>query len=180
MDAELNDLGRNAYKEIPRTDIYTLSCAGGFLGCSMVFNVALAELLQSRQIPPKMVMHDFYVALVCVAMDGTIIYEEEPSMKYRQHGGNVVGVPYSFLEKIKSRIDGITKKASVSIAEQAEEVVIAYGKEMDPEKRQWLVTVAGYRKNVFSRVRFALSTRVNYINSNMGLKNRMAILLGNR
>lgn len=180
VDADLNDLGRNAYKETPRTDFYTLSCAGGLLGCSMVFNDKLAKLLQEKPIPEKIVMHDFYLALVCQACGGEILYEEKPSMKYRQHDGNVVGVSYGLLRKIKSRIAGITKKAPVSIADQARMVADAYGDMMDEEKLAWLKGIAIYRNSVSDGIRLAFSPRVKYINFNMGLKNRMAILLRNR
>ncbi len=180
VDAELKDLGRNAYKKIPPTDFYTLSCAGGLLGCTMVFNEALAEVIRNRPVPQKIVMHDFYIALVCLALNGDIIYEAEPSMKYRQHRANVVGVSHSFLGKVKSRMRDITRKAPVSIAEQAEAVLNAYGNEMDNKKTEWLQTVAEYKNGIVCKIQLAISNRVKYINSNMGFKNRLAILLGNR
>lgn len=180
VDAILNDLGRNVYKEIPKTDFYTMSCAGGLIGCTMVFNDALAKLIHEKPVPKKMIMHDFYTAIVCSACGGEVLYDDKPSMKYRQHGNNVVGISYTLLGKAKFGIDGISRKASVSIAEQAREVLDRYESEMTVEQQLWLKKVSVYRKNILTKLYMSASRKVKYINWKIGLKNRMSILLGNR
>lgn len=180
VDAELNDIGRNVYKKIPRTDFYTLSCAGGILGCTIIINDELVKLLRNKIVPNEIIMHDFYIALVCKSMGGKILYEDKVTMKYRQHGNNVVGVPYGLKRTIKSRIRDIVIKPTVSISNQAEEVLRIYGNIMFEEKRKWLQIVAEYKLCLINRIHLALSRKVKYINFNMGLKNRMAILLGNK
>ena len=180
VDAELNDIGKNVYTEIPRTDFCTLSCAGGILGCTIIINEGLAKHLRNKIIPKKIVMHDFYVALVCKALDGKILYENKATLKYRQHETNVVGVPYGLVRTIKSRMREIVKEPAVSISSQAEEIICIYGSEMLEEKRKWLQIVAEYKLCLTNRIYLALDRRVKYINFNIGLKNRIAILLGNR
>lgn len=180
VDAELNDIGRNVYKKIPRIDFYTLSCAGGILGCTIIINEKLVKLLRNEIIPKEIVMHDFYIALVCKSLGGDILYEDEVTMRYRQHGTNVIGVPYGLKRAIKSRIRDIVIKPTVSISNQAEEVLRIYGNKMFLEKRKWLQAVAEYKLCLLNKIQLALSRKVKYINFSMGLKIRIAILLGNR
>ena len=63
VNDKLKSLGRDVYKCDPKTDIYTLACAGGLLGCTMIFNCALAQMIQNYSIPERLVMHDFILRL---------------------------------------------------------------------------------------------------------------------
>lgn len=179
VDAELNSLGRNVYKHIPRTDFKTVACAGGLLGCTMIFNKQLACVIQDRKISEYMVMHDFFVALVCLAIGGKIIFDKNSYIKYRQHGNNTIGVPTNYLNTLKSRIADITRKAKISIAEQAQSVLNLYQDEIVDENKLWLKTIAGYRANLWCRIQLAFSIKTKYSSMNMAIKIRMAILLNN-
>jgi hypothetical protein len=56
-------------------------------GCTTLFNRAL---LRAVLPVPRVVMHDWWVAQ-CAAATGTILFIEEPTVLYRQHGANVLG-----------------------------------------------------------------------------------------
>lgn len=58
-------------------------------GCTMVFNKRLLILLK-RYIPNYIYMHDRWVIQVCAAVGGTIVYDEQPHILYRQHTDNVI------------------------------------------------------------------------------------------
>ena len=180
VDDNLKSLGRDVYKCDPKTDIYTLACAGGLLGCTMIFNCALAQMIQNYSIPERLVMHDFYIALVCVAVKGSIRYDEDSYMLYRQHENNVVGVSYGFLNKITSRCRDIVTREKNGIDSQAEQILKIYGSRIGKEEKRWLEKISGYRRNLFTRLELAASFKTRYMNKNMAVKLRMAILLGNR
>ncbi len=57
-------------------------------GCTMLFNRALAEAAPT--LPVEALMHDWWFALIAAAF-GKIGFVEEPTILYRQHGGNRVG-----------------------------------------------------------------------------------------
>ena len=57
-------------------------------GCTMMINRKLKTLCGS--IPEECAMHDWWLALVC-SLFGEIVCIDEPTMLYRQHGGNQVG-----------------------------------------------------------------------------------------
>ncbi|HEX6107227.1 MAG TPA: glycosyltransferase family 2 protein [Gemmatimonadales bacterium] len=56
-------------------------------GCTVVVNRAL--LRAAIPVPP-VVMHDWWLAQ-CAAALGTILFLPEPTVRYRQHGGNALG-----------------------------------------------------------------------------------------
>lgn len=180
VDENLNSLGRNVYRAIPRTDFFTLMCSGGLLGCSMVFNNKLASLVCNEEMPGKIVLHDFYLAALCSAVGGEIIFDKCSHMKYRQHGNNVVGVSHGIYGTLISRLNDIVRRENVSIADQAETLMFLLDGRISMQKYMWLKKVSGYRKSLFSRIGLALSCKTRYMNANMGFKLRASILLGNR
>lgn len=173
----LESQGRNVYVSTPRTDFETLCCAGGYLGCTMIFNSALAKKIQNKPIPGKLLMHDFYIAVLCSALDGNIIYDSIPYMKYRQHGNNVIGVSKG---SVLARVKDICKKNNVSIAEQSQTLLLLYENDIKENQLNWLKAISRYKKTVVSRLMLSLSNRTHYMNMNMGLKLRLSILFGNR
>lgn len=178
VDGNLESLGRNVYTRTPRLDFYTLSCAGGLLGCTMVWNRPLAELLQSQPMPGPIVMHDFYVALVCLLAGGKILYDAESRMLYRQHGNNVVGAAHNKLSAIKNRIRTITQRRPVTVGQQAHTLLSQYSHLGTTEQHLWLKKLSDPR--FFARIGIACSKKTCYISANKSLTLRLAILFGNR
>ena len=180
VDNRLQSLGRNVYKHSPRLDFETLSCAGGILGCTSVFNRALAEKVQCKPLPDAVPMHDFYMSLLCLTLGGTIVFDPVSHIQYRQHGNNVVGVPNGFWATLKSRLADITTKEKVSIAVQAQQLLQLYGDALSRDKHAWLTMLSRYQRDLGSRLRLACSRKTRYASRNMALKLRLSILLGNR
>lgn len=59
-------------------------------GCTMMINKALKELALKKQDVKNMIMHDWYLTVLCLAT-GKIGFVDEPLILYRQHGNNQVG-----------------------------------------------------------------------------------------
>lgn len=180
VNEKLESLGSHVYKKRPVTDFNTVLCAGGLLGCTMVFNKKLADIVRAKALPKSIVMHDFYVALICSGAGGEIIYDHKAYIKYRQHGGNVVGVSHGIMGKVKDRIASIRKKPSVSIESQAQDLLKRYSDVILSDNKLFLSKVAGYRRTFLSRVSLACSSKTRYVNMNKSITLRLAILLGNR
>lgn len=178
VDQDLNSLGRDVYKACPTLSFPALSVAGGILGCTMILNRELAELLSARPRPEILVMHDFYVAQVCLLAGGTVVYDQTPRMYYRQHGNNVVGVSRSKLAAIKDRLRTVTKPVSVTVGQQARAVLDAYPELGEPAQRRWLERLADRR--FFARLGVACSFKTRYTSRNQSITLRLALLLGNR
>ena len=178
VDHQLQPLGRNVYKKCPALDLPTLSCAGDVLGCTMILNAALAQLIQSRSVPKKMVMHDFYAALVCLVAGGSVVYDDVPLLQYRQHGNNVVGVSQSKWAALKARFSAILKARPVTVSQQAECLLEQYTDIAKSEHIIWLQKLANIR--LLGRIRVACSGKTRYVSVNKSITLRLALLLGNR
>lgn len=93
VDQDLNLLSRSfwgknltsevVYKYMPITNFVT--------GCTMFFNKAARDC-SINFTSDKIIMHDHWVALCVWANQGIIFSISEPTIKYRQHGRNVLGV----------------------------------------------------------------------------------------
>ena len=177
---ELQDLGRDVYKCNPYTDYHTLVCAGGILGCTIIFNKALASLVQNAPIPDAVMMHDFYLAVVCDLFDGKIIFDPQAHILYRQHGNNVVGVSTNKLQALKNRFKSITQRVPVSIAKQSESILACFPQIPSQEKKRWLEKVASYSNNIFNALSLALSRKTRYCNKNKAITLRLSILMRSR
>ncbi len=140
----------------------------------------LAQLVQDAPMPGKIVMHDFYLAVICKLFDGTIIYDPVAYMGYRQHGKNVVGVSRSKTAALRNRIRSLTKKAAVTIAEQMQSVLDAYPLLPDNAQRRWLKQLAAMSSSLPARFSVACAGKTQYISLEKSLTLRLAILLGNR
>ncbi len=99
-------------------------------GCSMIVNRALLDI--AVPIPCEAAMHDWWLMLVA-SLFGGIDYLDEPTVAYRQHGGNQVGAKsLDLLAILKDAVKGgDLYRHRISQAQlQAKTIVARYGKEM--------------------------------------------------
>jgi hypothetical protein len=97
VDASLRRLGHSA----------RAGQAGGFpqsltrniaTGCTVMLNPAAVRLLTAMRAPPG-TLHDWWAYLVVTAAGGEVLLDDEPTVLYRQHQTNAVGVKLSFLRR---------------------------------------------------------------------------------
>ncbi len=61
------------------------------IGCTASFNRALLEQITAAGVPETAVMHDWWLYLFAAGC-GKVLYDPEPAVLYRQHGGNAIGM----------------------------------------------------------------------------------------
>lgn len=84
---------------------------------TMLFNDAARTLLGRVPTGMTIIAHDWCIYLLTTAFDGTVIYDPEPTLDYRQHNANVIGASTSFKERIiriGKLVDGRFKRWSDS------------------------------------------------------------------
>ena len=180
VDQQLCSIGRPVYRVPPKTDFYTITCAGGILGCTLVFSSAIREIICENMMPQNIIMHDFYLCLLSVSIGKKLVYDEFIGLKYRLHGRNVVGVSKSKLQAIYELLNTISNPIRVSIAEQANDILECYGSIISEEKKNWLKVISLYRKSLFTRMSLALTKKTKYSSLNSSIRNRLTILFGKR
>lgn len=124
-----------------------------FAGCTGVFNRALLEEVVKYE-PEYMLMHDTWILRVCLCLGGKIIINPEPSICYRQHANNTLGLGHGFqatIKQVKQYMD------EYQIQRVTQELIKGYGNRMTDEYKQlseWIVNYKGsssYRKKLLDR-----------------------------
>lgn len=93
VDENLNMLGSSFfdYQKLPRhTSTEQLLVQNSVTGCTVMINRCLREYLKKAKDTKRIVMHDYFAALIA-GVFGKIIFINRPLIAYRQHGGNSVG-----------------------------------------------------------------------------------------
>jgi glycosyltransferase involved in cell wall biosynthesis len=59
-------------------------------GNTMLFNAATKALMEEVR-PAAVIAHDWWIYLLVSGAGGRVVYDPEPSVRYRQHGANLIG-----------------------------------------------------------------------------------------
>lgn len=91
VDAENNHIGFSPLFSAPPSFANALiqSIAGGN---TMVFNNAARELLRQAGENVQVITHDWWAYMVVTGCGGKVFYDSQPTLAYRQHDANLVGM----------------------------------------------------------------------------------------
>lgn len=146
-------------------------------GCTMVLNNAALEKI-TLALPRTCVMHDWWIYLVVSAF-GTVIYDPNSSIKYRQHHQNVMGIALTTGHKFKRRWSRLfSHPDSTTISVQLEEFYRIFGNELDETKRKSIHQLLFFKKNLFSRIAVIFSRDFQRQNLIDDILIRMVMLIG--
>jgi len=155
-DTELNPTGSLSAAYHAKDDLAYSLLYSVAPGCTFVFNAAARkEFLRYDMDKQFVVIHD-WLAHKIVALKGTLIHDDNPSMYYRQHGNNVIGSKRSGLKGLVDRVNRFLKDRSCVRSQAAKALLDVYGNDFSPEDKQYqyLNTVANYQTD--RRLRKAL------------------------
>lgn len=145
-------------------------------GCTTVINRELLELFCSLKRPKSVVMHDWW--LYCLAnYFGTVIYDNNAHILYRQHGSNVYGARMlTNLEKLKNFINSIFHPYNQHYREDTAKAFLECTSHLlASNDRKIIERIALYRQSLIKRCILALDF-VNF--RKLSIKIRLRILLG--
>lgn len=110
-------------------------------GCSVMVNRALAVL--AKPIPQVAMMHDWWLALAASAF-GRIGSIDEPTILYRQHGGNDTGARFFNLQDIVRSLSNLqrTEEILIRIRRQAAAFADCYQHRLHQSDREMVATFA--------------------------------------
>lgn len=166
VDENLNTLGNSfiKYRALdPRyKDINHLLIQNNVTGCTMMVNrPLLVKALQFEDID-KIAMHDWWFALVA-SIYGKIYFLNESTIKYRQHGGNVVGATnvnsLAFIIKRVVGKDHVKDTITMSIR-QAQQLLISYN-DISQEKKELISRFVDIKRlNKLERIKFVIKSKI--------------------
>ena len=163
VDGKLNPIAKHELnRERNLTARFVLS---DFAGCTGVFNKKLLnEVVKFK--PEYMLMHDTWVLKVCLCLGGKVYVDPESHMKYRQHGGNTVGLGRSLPAYMKQVGQYLNE---YQIERQMKELVRGYGNEMVPEYRNLAEMICEYRHSRKYRKKLLDRKYINFCNKGLNL-----------
>lgn len=103
-------LGHVAFESSPTRPLRTLLFENVVVGASTAFNRALLE--RAMPMPLSAFMHDWWLAIACVAHGGEIHYVSEPLVRYRIHDNSTVGRSGNFLHALPRRLKALRRGLS--------------------------------------------------------------------
>lgn len=122
------------------------------IGCTMVFNKALRDILFSLNISlieNSRILHDNLIYSICLGIGGYVYFDNNPYILYRQHEKNVVGNRRSILKKIKANgifnRDCIRSKYALSLYN----LCFSY---FEKDSQDLLVHIISYKTSISSKL----------------------------
>lgn len=142
-------------------------------GCTMVFNNCLLRMLK-KCTPKNIIMHDDWVHKVCLAIGGSVYYDNSEVLLYRQHENNVDGGIHSFKNKLVRMHDYVFGKRRFENRKQLIELLKIYKNNM-PQKNIYIAekVIRLSQGNFFNRIKLILSKE--YTTPSFGLKKEFVL-----
>jgi glycosyltransferase involved in cell wall biosynthesis len=129
-------------------------------GCTIVLNRSAKHLLSSAPAPERAMFHDWWCYLVVSAL-GSVFYDPEPSILYRQHRHNAVGATASRPGRVMRRVRRQFLQDSLGlILAQAEEFSYYYHSRISGEFAEILSMLLAGRRSLLARERLLFEKRI--------------------
>lgn len=134
-------------------------------GCTMVFNNELRNIVKAN--PPSIVnAHDLWLYHTAMLL-GTVYYDHDAYILYRQHGNNVTGSKSTLSEKYKSRVKSFKTLSQQHYREiEAQELLRCYSLHFTNEMIENVRNIAEYRQSIVNRMKLFFSRK--YVTGQFG------------
>jgi glycosyltransferase involved in cell wall biosynthesis len=124
-------------------------------GCTIVLNRAAVDTVQRRW-PREVPVHDWWLYTVISGI-GTVVYDPEPVVAYRQHGSNAIGLARTSIGRASRRVQrhllGDARQPTI----QARELRRIFGSALKTSARQQLDAFLDAQSSGWKRVRYAIA-----------------------
>ena len=127
-------------------------------GCTCVINSELLIHLDKNPNINKIIMHDWWLYILASAL-GTVVYDSNSHILYRQHGQNQIGLKHflgTFIQKSKLFFN---QRPMPNRFSQMAEFLSMYGNKLSDDKKVYLETLLVWESNIISRFFIAFNLR---------------------
>ena len=176
VDGDLKPLGASFYErshfDFKQMGLSYMLMENKLIGCTMMINKALKDKI--TVLPEHARVHDWWIALIASAF-GKIVFVNEQTMLYRQHGSNEIG-NRSFFKYVTDAASSLKKqKEKIVLTEkQAGEFLEIYGAMLQEEQVELVRQFANLQNYSFWKRR-ALVIKNKYLKS--GIVRNIGVLL---
>lgn len=160
VDAALRPLGRSPL--VRRWGFESALFENVAIGCTVVVNRAAFDLL-SRRVPAAegVGAHDWWCYLAVAAV-GEVLYDPRPTLDYRLHGRNAVGLPVTRLARLAQQARRFRREPGsfFPIHRQAASLLALFGDLLPPARRRLVAELVACRERPARRLGLALRAPV--------------------
>lgn len=132
-DAALNPIGSLGTSYRAENDFAYSLLYSVAPGCTFVFNHAAREQLMRYDMEQNFELIHDWLAHKIITLKGRLLYDDQPSMYYRQHGNNVIGSQRSGLRGTWDRVRRFLKDDSHTRSRTAQSLLKVYGGDLERE-----------------------------------------------
>lgn len=179
-DAELNRKGTWPKLPAQEPSFFNALYENIAIGATITMNRSARNLfINSKSVDSqKVLMHDWWFYLLVSAF-GTVIYDNKPSMLYRQHNNNVVGGSNSIVGKLKSKWASFKRHTGKDLLhKQASEFERIYGSRLTGEQKEQLDLFLATRTRFMDRLHYARKSKLYRQSKAESLLFKFFILIG--
>jgi hypothetical protein len=103
--------------------------------------------------------HDWWAYIIVYGCGGTIIYDDQPYIRYRQHGDNLIGCKMNFKARFKRLILVLLSDKFKNAISNNVNLLLKYSDKLSSENLQQLINFVAIRKSkkIFTKM-LALKT----------------------
>lgn len=145
-------------------------------GCTFCFNKKLRDVI-NMYTPQYQIMHDGWLHKVCLAVGGSVYYDRNSYILYRQHSNNVIGGTTTWGQKWKRRIETI-KNTPCLRSKAITELYKGYRELLSPENAQVCLLVSNYKNSFKDKIALLNNKKIYSPNKRIDSIYRLSVLLG--
>jgi glycosyltransferase involved in cell wall biosynthesis len=120
-------------------------CENIITGCTAALNREAVVLLQKGGVPAGVHFHDWWMYLVISAF-GTVIFDDQPTLLYRQHGGNQIGHGAGKFGRHLGIVRFLMRRDWMGILlHQVHAFMEHYGERLEPAQQRWIGELFDHR-----------------------------------
>ncbi|HLB37446.1 MAG TPA: glycosyltransferase family 2 protein [Gemmatimonadales bacterium] len=128
-------------------------------GCTMVMNGSLRALLVER--PPRVLRHHDWWSYVVAAVLGDVVHDPAVTVRYRQHGGNLIGASTTYVGTLLQRFRKVERgRWTFYPRELAEELLNSFGPRLPVEHTRVLQRLVASQVTLGARLAYAMAPDV--------------------
>lgn len=151
---ENNKFYRNSHSTPRQTDNKYLSLIQPTVtGCTIVYNQALAKIVENIK-PQQFSMHDTWLYMVAEFF-GTVVYDFDPHINYRQHSNNVIGTILNGKKKniIRTELKRLSNRNLQPRYDNAVEFLREFGDALSREDLKKVLEIVNYKRTFKEKIK---------------------------
>lgn len=160
LDYVDEDLAHIKYSIIPRVVALENALVENIAtGCTSAITRSARRLIVDHP-PGQIIMHDWWFYIVIAAF-GKVIYDEFPSIKYRQHSSNMIGAATNLFQDFKRRLNRFIRSDGgiFGLATQAMEFKRCFAWLLAEQQLELVNSIINAKIHIVKRLQLALFSR---------------------